>query len=117
MREKIPIACRRIVGGARQAHLYGVAQRPQKDQPAASTGMGPCCPAEVTPAPGPESTEPGCDSVQSGGGRVARLTQPTCASLRVGHSIRARSTIMNNIVYIVGLVVIVLFILGFFGLR
>jgi small-conductance mechanosensitive channel len=37
--------------------------------------------------------------------------------MRVGHSIRARGSIMNNIVYIVGLVVIVLFILGFFGLR
>ena len=65
----------------------------------------------------PHLTDPACDSVQSGCDRVARLTSPICASMRVGHSIRARGTIMNNIVYIVGLVVIVLFILGFFGLR
>lgn len=37
--------------------------------------------------------------------------------MRVGHSIRARGTNMNNIIYIIGLVVVVLFILGFFGLR
>jgi hypothetical protein len=37
--------------------------------------------------------------------------------MRVGHSIRVRGTIMNNIIYIIGLVVVVLFILGFFGLR
>jgi small-conductance mechanosensitive channel len=39
------------------------------------------------------------------------------ASMRVGHSIHTRGKIMNNIIYIVGLVVVVLFILGFFGLR
>lgn len=65
----------------------------------------------------PEWTNATCDSVQSGSDRVTRLTLPICASMRVGHSIRARGTIMNNIVYIVGLIVIVLFILGFFGLR
>lgn len=37
--------------------------------------------------------------------------------MRVGQLIHARGNIMNNIVYIVGLIVIVLFILGFFGLR
>lgn len=50
---------------------------------------------------------------------IARLDSvlPIRASKHGGHSIRARGIIMNNIVYLVGLVVIVLFILGFFGLR
>ena len=37
--------------------------------------------------------------------------------MRLGQSIHARGNTMNNIVYLVGLVVIVLVILGFFGLR
>lgn len=36
---------------------------------------------------------------------------------RFGHSTHIRGNHMNNIIYIVGLVVIVLFILSYFGLR
>jgi hypothetical protein len=36
---------------------------------------------------------------------------------RFGHMVHAKEKIMNGIVYIVGLVVIVLFLLSFFGLR
>jgi hypothetical protein len=36
---------------------------------------------------------------------------------RFGHVAHAKDKIMNGIIYLVGLVVIVLFVLSFFGLR
>jgi small-conductance mechanosensitive channel len=36
---------------------------------------------------------------------------------RFGHVTHVKGRIMNNIIYIVGLVVVVLFVLSFFGLR
>ena len=57
--------------------------------------------------------------------RVMALRTVACGSLirelpfgtRFGHVARGKDRIMNSIVYLVGLVVIVLFLLSFFGLR
>jgi hypothetical protein len=53
------------------------------------------------------AVSPGCASAPSHGAE----------SSSVGSVIHAKDRIMNNIIYIVGLVVVVLFILSFFGLR
>jgi hypothetical protein len=45
------------------------------------------------------------------------LTGELPFGMRFGHVTRAKDKIMNSIVYLVGLVVIVLVLLSFFGLR
>ncbi len=50
------------------------------------------------------------DNVASGNWRIVAQRQSSCSTHIEGN-------LMNSIIYIVGLIVIVLFILGFFGLR